>query len=372
MADALRRAPDDRQLLLELGQIHLARQDWTPRRPGGGDPAPGRTTPRPRRWRRASRPRACAARAAPRTPRRRSRASPARTAATSGRWRIWCRATPTPATSPRRSATSTACSPRIPASVPGAAAARRARPDARRPRRRRGRLPRGGRRRPCPCRRRTRRSTASSPARAGPPRPRRCSTPGSPPLPDSAALGFAKAGLLEREGRHRRGDRRLRGALCPGQRLAGARQQPREPDRQLPRRPGEPRARLRHRPAAARHRRALLPGHLRLDPAPPRRQRPGAAATSPPPPRRCPTTRWCSSTSPRPSWRSAGAARRARQLRRAQSPPPRPGAPCRSSTRCASASPRSTRRPAAAPATDAAAGPCPGRARPGSGRAIKG
>ena len=81
--------------------------------------------------------------------------------------------------------------------------------------------------------------------------------------------------------RHRRRDRRLRDALCRRHRLAGARQQPREPARELPRRPGEPRARLRHRPAAARLGGPAVPGHLRLDPAPPRRRRPGARLPRP-------------------------------------------------------------------------------------------
>ena len=70
----------------------------------------------------------------------------------------------------------------------------------RRSRRRRGRLPRRWSPTPLPCRRRIWRSTASSPARAAPPRPRRRSTPGSPRRPTARRCVFAKAGLLEQKG----------------------------------------------------------------------------------------------------------------------------------------------------------------------------
>ena len=188
----------------------------------------------------------------------------------------------------------------------GAADAGRARPARGRPRRRRGRLPRGDRRRPGRCRRRYQ-ALYALPRRPGPrrrgARPR--STPGSPRRRDSAPARLRQGRAPRGPGRHRRRDRRLRDALRPRQRLAGARQQPREPDRQLPRRPGEPRARLRHRPAAARL------GACRSSRTPTAGSCTAAAtttrrsATSPRPPRRCPTTRWCSSTSPRPSSRSS-------------------------------------------------------------------
>ena len=112
-------------------------------------------------------------------------------------------------------------------------------------------------------------------------------------------------------GRHRRRHRALRGDLCRRQQLAGDRQQPREPHRQQPRRRGEPRARLRDRPPPARHRacpssRTPTAGSCTAAATASRR-----SASSPPPPPRCPATRWCSSTSPRPSARSA-ASREAR------------------------------------------------------------
>ena len=90
--------------------------------------------------------------------------------------------------------------------------------------------------------------------------------------PDSSALLFTKAGFLESTGD-------IDGAIAAYETLyardsasAADRQQPRQPDHQLPRRRREPRARLCHRPPAARLGRAVFPGHLRLDPAPPRRR----------------------------------------------------------------------------------------------------
>ena len=218
----------------------------------------------------------------------------------------------------RRRATSTACSPRIRRASPARLMQAGLDQLARRPGGRRGRLPRGDRRRPGPAAGATRRSTPSS---LGQGRAAEAEAALDAGLAARAATArrcvFAKAGLLEA-----RGD--IDGAIAAyetlyaaRQRLAGARQQPREPARELPRRPGEPRARLRHRPAAARL------GACRSSRTPTAGSCTAAAtttrrsATSPRPPRRCPATRWCSSTSPRPSSRSAAAPRRAPSFARA-------------------------------------------------------
>ena len=94
--------------------------------------------------------------------------------------------------------------------------------------------------------------------------------------PEDGGLLFTKASLLEQ---HEDFD----GAIALYETLYARdsssdsrRQQPREPAHHDPHRSREPRPRLRHRPPSARLGRALLSGHLRLDPDPARRSRAGA------------------------------------------------------------------------------------------------
>ena len=106
--------------------------------------------------------------------------------------------------------------------------------------------------------------------------------------------------------------------------------------------PESPRARLRHRPAAPGLGRAAVPGHLRLDALSCAATRPRRSTTWRRRPRRCPATPRCSSTAPRPSSRSSAATRRGRattgRWRR-----PRPAARCPRPRPRAAGSPRSRR-----------------------------
>ena len=235
--------------------------------------------------------------------------------------------------------------------VLAAGSRQRARPDdagraagaARRERRRRGRLPGGDRRRPCP-------APALPGAVRAPERPRprgrrpggaRAGAGGHRPGRGPERGAALHPGRAARAGRRLRGgDRRLRDALRPRQQRHDDRQQPREPAQQPAQRPGEPGARLRHRPAAEILRRAVFPGHLRLDPAAARRRRAGARL---------------------PRAGGAGAA-----AERAGAVPPRRGAaaPAATGPRRGPASPGWWRWPAA---PTAAARPCRRSRRPGRG-----
>ena len=305
------RAARPATLLETLGRIHLARRDWTAGRPGGRRCCAGRATRGARRWRTALE--AASLRGQGRTAETVALlrgAAPA--TATPRPWRSWCGPRWRRATSPARRRYLDG----VLAKDPGEpAAAGCCRPGSRRcagdAAAAEARLPRADRRRARPG---AGAPGAMSPARRPGPRRRRRwrrSTPGSPPRPATARLLLRQGGAARGGGRHRRRDRALRGALCPRHRLGGAGQQPREPADQPSRRPGEPRAGLRHRPAAARLGRAAVPGHLRLDPAPARRQRPGARLPRAGRRGAARQRRWCSSTAARRSSRSA-APRRAR------------------------------------------------------------
>ena len=343
VVDALRRAPENPALLEMLGRIHLARHDWARAGAGGANPA------------RAGGPRGRAmadeardgepARPGPHR-RDRSRCSRALAGSDGGerprRWRIWCRPRSTAGDlAARRAAISTACWRRTRRTSPrrllragldqlrGDAAAAEAGyraviADA------------------PPCRRRTRRSAASSPARAARAEALAALDAGLAAAPDSAALRLRQGGAARGAGRHRRRDRRSTRRSMPGtarspvlaNNLASL-------HRQLPRRPGEPRARLRHRPAAARLERAVVPGHLRLDPAPPRRRRRRRSATSRPAAAALPDNALVQFHLAETELALDRGTRRA-PASRAPSPPPRPAARCRRRTRRARASPRST------------------------------
>ena len=260
-----------------------------------GAPATG---PAPRRWRRccASRsdPEAAAMAAEPRDReparpgplggrgRSCSRALAGPTAATSGRWRIWCRAMPTPAISTRRSATSTGCWPRIRRASPAGCCGPGSTQLARRCRRRRGRLPRGGRRRPCSAAGASRRSYRL-PRRPGPHRrggggarrrarrragdARRCASPGPGSSRQQGDIDGAIAGY-EALYAEDSGSPVLANNLASL--IASYRDDPASLERAF---------------AIARRLRGsevpAFPGHLRLDPAPARRQRPGARLSRP-------------------------------------------------------------------------------------------
>ena len=279
LVDALRRAPEDPELLATLGEIHLARRDWARAgqvaallarlgRPGGGGDGGRARGGAPRR-----------ARAAPTRPWRCSRSSPA-TAATPARWRRWCAPASRPATRPAPAPGSPACWPTTPATrrrgccSPGSTPRRATRPP-----------PRPATGRWSPTRRASPPATGPGPASSrrpgAAPRRRRRSTPGSTRSPGDADLMFARAGLAEAAG-DREGAIALYEALYardPGapvvannlaSLIATTRPDPESLD-----------ARLRHRPAAARLGRAAVPGHLRLDPAPARRPGPGARLPRP-------------------------------------------------------------------------------------------
>ena len=339
-----------------LGRIHLARRDWAragqvaahparPGRPGGGGA-----------WPRASTAGGLARRGpAARRRWRCSRRWP-RPAATTAMADAGARAASPPATPPAPQAYLDGCSPATRRSRPARTAAGRAAAMAGDPAEAEALLPRGDRRgpgRPGPYRalfgllagtasptaaarrarrrhRRRRRTTAG------------CSSPGP-----ACARPRRLAGA----------DRRLRDALRPRQRRAGGRQQPREPAD----RAAAPTRRRSSAPSpspggCAGSRRAAVPGHLRLDPAPARRL----------PPRRSTYLAAAAAALPgnaqvqfhlgeagSPSATATAAARLHRGARAARAPAAR----CRRPRPPAPASPRleAARRPATAPATAPAA-----------------
>ena len=270
IVDALRAAPENRDLLLTLGQIHVGRRDW-PRAEQVVEllKAPGQSRDR-RRWRPRSRPTSCAARTASRTRSRCCSTLPAGgnldAARLAGVVQAYLQADnlegartyvdglveqdPGNLAARTMQAGLTAAAG-APADAEAAYQAIIATNPDFMPAHRGlfGLLASQGRT-----------DEAAAALDAG-----IAATGGAPDLV------FIKAGLLEGQRRLRGGDRDLRGSLRPQLRLRAHRQQSRQHDHQPSRRPGEPRSRLRRRPAAARHQGAGLPGHLWLDPVAARR-----------------------------------------------------------------------------------------------------
>ena len=198
LVDALRRAPEDPELLATLGEIHLARRDWARAgqvaallarlgRPGGGRGG-GRARGGAPRRRGPHRRDPGAARGARRRRQRRRRDGGAGARPPRGRRR---------GRRPRLARRRAGRRSRQPGGAAAARRARRRRPATRRP-------PRPATGRWSPTRRASPPATAPGPASSrrpgAAPRRRRRSTPGSTRSPGDAELMFARAGLAEAAG----------------------------------------------------------------------------------------------------------------------------------------------------------------------------